>query len=124
MNHFKKTFSILALAILMLTSGCRKNDVTNADYEISIDETFQVELVSNPTTGYTWKWANEQFTSIVDTINWTYVPDAPELIGSGGKEVWEFRGIQTGIDTIKLEYCQSWDSSSTIESIHLVIKVN
>ena len=124
MNHFKKTFSILALAILMLTSGCRKNDVTNADYEISIDETFQVELVSNPTTGYTWKWANEQFTNIVDTINWTYVPDAPELIGSGGKEVWEFRGIQTGIDTIKLEYCQSWDASSTIESIHLVINVN
>jgi len=124
MNHFKKTFSILASAVLILASGCRKNDVINSDYEISVNETFQVELVSNPTTGYTWKWANEQFTNIVDTINWTYVPDAPELIGSGGKEVWEFRGIQTGIDTIKLEYCQSWDASSTIESIHLVINVN
>lgn len=124
MNHFKKNFSILALTVLILASGCRKNDLINADYEISVDETFQVELVSNPTTGYTWKWANEQFTNIVDTINWTYVPDAPELIGGGGKEVWEFRGIQTGIDTIKLEYCQSWDASSTIESIHLIIKVN
>ena len=45
MNHFKKTFSILASAVIILASGCRKNDVINSDYEISVDETFQVELV-------------------------------------------------------------------------------
>tara|TARA_Y100000991_G_scaffold34742_1_gene22996 strand:- start:3359 stop:3721 length:363 start_codon:yes stop_codon:yes gene_type:complete len=119
-----KNILIPILSSIILLSGCRKNDLINADYEISVDETFQVELVSNPTTGYTWKWANGEFTTIVDSINWTYVADAPDLIGSGGKEIWEFRGVQTGIDTVKFEYSQSWDAGSTIDSIYLVIKVN
>ena len=124
MNHFGRISLILASTLLIFTSGCKKNNRSNVDYEISVDEIFEVELVSNPTTGYSWKWTNRPFISIVDTIDWNYISATPELIGSGGMEVWEFRGIQAGIDTIKLEYRQSWDSSSTIESKHLLIQVN
>ena len=119
-----KNILIPILASIILLSGCRKHPELNADHEISVNEICQIELVSNPSTGYSWKWVNKEFITIVDSINWTYVAEAPELIGSGGKEIWEFRGVQTGIDTVKFEYSQSWDASSIIDSIYLVIKVN
>ena len=37
----------------------KKEDINNADYEISINEQFQVDFVSNSSTGYAWKWTNE-----------------------------------------------------------------
>lgn len=93
------------------------------DYEISINGEFQIELISNPTTGYSWAWVNKQTVDIVDTVDWSYIADTPVIAGSGGKEIWIFKGIESGVDSIKMEYCRFWDSNSTIDSKIVIVKV-
>jgi len=93
------------------------------DYEIAVNESFQLELDSNPSTGYSWKWTNKQSVSIVETLDEEYIPSAPALIGSGGKEIWKFKGLKGGTDTIKLEYCHSWDPKSTVDTKEITVKV-
>jgi len=93
------------------------------DYEISINGEFQIELISNPTTGYSWAWVNKQTVIIVDTVDWSYIADTPILTGSGGKEIWKFKGLERGVDSIKMEYCRLWDSNSTIDSKIIIVKV-
>lgn len=93
------------------------------DYEIGVNESFQVELDSNPSTGFAWKWINKDSVLIVELFDNEYIPNTPVLTGSGGKEIWKFRGIKSGIDTIKLEYCRSWDPASTVSSKAIVVKV-
>ena len=93
------------------------------DHEIAVNESFQVELVSNPTTGYAWKWTNKQSISIVDTFDHKFIPDSPDLIGGGGKEIWYFKGFKSGIDIIKMDYCRLWDLTSTVNSINIIVKV-
>ena len=93
------------------------------DYEIAVNESIQIELNSNPTTGFAWKWTNKDSVSIVDSTGTEYIPDAPALTGSGGKEIWKFTGLKSGTDTIKLVYCRPWDTASTSASKNIVIMV-
>jgi len=93
------------------------------DYEIAVNESFQVELDSNPTTGFAWKWTNKESVSIVDSTGTEYVPDTPALTGGGGKEIWKFTGLKSGTDTIKLEYCRPWDTTSTANTKNVTVKV-
>jgi inhibitor of cysteine peptidase len=122
-----KTLFISIFLVIVFCSGCilrnsKSNDI-KVDHEIAINESFQIELVSNPTTGYSWKWTNKQTVSILDTFDFKYICEKPELLGSGGKEIWIFRGKKCGIDTIKLEYCRSWEPNSTVSTKRIIVKV-
>jgi len=93
------------------------------DYEIAVNDSFQLELDSNPTTGYRWEWTNKESVSIVGTLDNKYVSGSPASAGSGGKEIWKFKGLMSGIDTIILEYCRSWEPNSTVDKKTITIKV-
>jgi len=95
----------------------------NPDYQIAVNESFQIELNSNPTTGYSWKWTNKTSVTIVETFDFQFKSDEPVLAGSGGKEVWKFKGVKSGTDTIRLEYCRSWEPNSTAASKNIVVTV-
>lgn len=121
-------FFIIVFFTIIFSSFCYEKDGSEiekarVDYDISINESFQLDLNSNPSTGYSWNWINKPLVTIVDTFNYAYTPDLPVIIGSGGKEVWKFKGINYGIDTIKLEYCRSWNKNSTIYKKNIVVRV-
>ncbi|MDV7185692.1 protease inhibitor I42 family protein [Lutibacter sp. TH_r2] len=123
----KSSFFALIL-LLTFFSSCEKDDTTenenvNTDYAISIDEEFNVELIANHTTGYSWEWTNSNKIDIVENTDKSYIIDNPELSGSGGKEIWIFKGVKKGLDTIKMEYNQSWTPDSTIDSKTIVVEV-
>ena len=121
---------ILIIAVFIFIrsmSGCeRQSNSVNikTDYEIPINGHFQLDLESNPTTGYSWQWENKSSVSIVDTFNFQYIPAKTGLMGSGGIEQWRFKGIKSGIDSIKLVYCRSWDSTSTVQTKTIVVRVD
>jgi predicted secreted protein len=123
-----KSLSMIMLAILLILAGCEKTQLDNSvnpkpDYEIAVNGTIQFSLSSNPTTGYSWNWSNKHIESKVDTFDHTFVPDKPILIGSGGREIWNFKAIKIGVDTIILDYCRPWDSNSTIQSKKIIVRI-
>jgi len=76
MNIFKQTigvFLVAGLAIcIMGQSGCPyipskpTPDENGTVKEIKVNESFVIKLVSNPTTGYSWKAAfDEEFLALV-----------------------------------------------------------
>ncbi len=93
------------------------------DYEIAVNDSVQIELDSNPTTGFAWKWTNKDSVTIVDTFDNQFIHKSPELVGCSGKEIWKFKGIKSGLDTIKMEYCRPWDLTSTVSSKTITVKV-
>ena len=123
----KPQLIIYLIAALVLNccsiENVKRSSAINADYEKSINEQFQIDLPSNPTTGYSWKWTNKRSVTIVDSIGYQYIPDNPTITGKGGKEIWKFKGKEPGIDTIKFEYCRPWDSKSIARSKIIIIKI-
>jgi len=123
-----KTISIIISIVLLLFLKCSKVDDIHSetrqfDYEVSVNEVFTINLVANPTTGYSWQWVNKQTVTTVDSIDFSYIVDRPGLIGGGGKEIWKFLGVKRGIDTLNFKYCRPWDQNSTVESRKIVINV-
>jgi len=119
-----KTPLIIFLVIITTFTSCKKeNNFIKPRYEISVNESLQIRLGSNASTGYSWQWTNKQSVDIVDTSGCTYIPDNPISFGSGGIELWKFKGIKKGKTTVKLEYGRPWDANSIVETKEIVIKV-
>jgi inhibitor of cysteine peptidase len=118
----KVAVSILALSLF----SCNTHKKAKTDYELSKNETFDVRLKSNPTTGYSWKWIKNNASKKVDSVLSTYIQDksAPGMTGVGGHEIWKFKGIETGVDTLTFEYCRSWEPNSTVETKKISVKIN
>jgi inhibitor of cysteine peptidase len=112
---------ITILAISLFSCNSQKN--IKADYEVNKNETFEISLKSNPSTGYSWKWIKNKNSKILDSISSNYIPTKVKegIVGSGGNEIWKFKGNNSGIDTLQLQYCRSWDKNSTIETKKFVV---
>jgi len=118
----KIVISVLAIGLF----SCNSQKEIKSDFEINKNETFEISLKANPTTGYSWKWKKDASSKLVDSISAIYTQDkaAEDMTGVGGNEVWKFKGKTSGIDTLTLENCRSWEKNSTIESKKFVVKVN
>jgi inhibitor of cysteine peptidase len=114
--------------IIVLATGlfsCNSQKGMQSDYEVNKNETFEVILKSNPTTGYSWKWVKNQSSKLVDSVSTTYTQDKAEsgMVGVGGKEIWKFKGKESGVDTLVFEYARSWEKYAAAETKKVVVRV-
>ena len=118
-----KKFVYYLFTISLLACNSQKDIKT--DYEIKANETFEIELKSNPTTGYSWKWVKNDSPSILDSVSATYLQDKAEagMTGVGGKEIWKFKGVKSGIDSLKFEYSRPWEKDAAAEKKKVIVKI-
>ena len=115
---------ILLLILLCIVTGCKTSSKTmKTDYSIKIGGKFEIELPSNPSTGYSWKWSNKDSVTVVESISSNYEASHPQLIGSGGKETCRFKWVKAGNEVIKLEYKRSWESQPAADTKEITVKV-
>jgi predicted secreted protein len=98
---------ILSLVAVLFTNCGKPNN--DGEYQISINETIDIELASNWSTGYSWYWVNKNDVSVVDTLKSVYIVDTTK-IGAEGIEVWSFIGKKKGKCTVTLLYKRFHDS--------------
>jgi inhibitor of cysteine peptidase len=83
---------------------------------------FEIELGSNPTTGYRWHWV-EQDTTMLSLEDREYQP-AAEKIGAAGIERFTFKTQNEGKTELKLLYRRSWeDKQAAMDSFVVNIVV-
>ena len=74
---------------------------------------FTISLDSNLTTGY--EWDIEYDSAKIDFKSKEYVPDFPQIIGSGGKETFYFEGLEIGRTRITFNYLRPWEQGKEPE---------
>jgi inhibitor of cysteine peptidase len=111
------------ITIFLFSCNSQKN--IKSDIEIRNNETFDISLNSNPSTGYSWKWVRKNTESKVDSISSIYKQEQsnPKKVGVPGKQVWKFKAKEKGIDTLTFEYCRSWEPNSTVETKKIIVKI-
>ena len=111
--------------IAIILFSCNSQKKTKSDIEIFKNETFDISLNSNPSTGYSWKWVRNNAQSKVDSISTTYQQAQfnPKMVAIPGKQIWKFKANEKGTDTLTFEYCRSWEANSTVETKNIIVKI-
>lgn len=81
--------------------------------EIQKGEKFQIDLDSNPTTGYRWDFETETDLLFLTRQNFESKSD---LMGASGIEIFEFSASASGKTTIKFFYHRPWEEGSIKEN--------
>ena len=122
-----KKLIVLPLIIIALLAVQKNNGASDkyetAYFEVAVDSTFKIELKSNHSTGYNWQWFTRDSTKIVNAIRPEYIMNNPNCDGCWGKEVWTFKGLETGIDTFDLTYCRTWEVNQWNDTQTIIVKV-
>lgn len=87
--------------------------------QAKLNQPFNISLDSNPTTGYSW---TVNFDShFLKEENESYRRSQPELIGSGGQQVFTFTPISIGKTTLSAVYKRPWENIAADERTFSII---
>ena len=114
--------SVLFLSALIL-GGCTPltsqeasvdvscNDFTKLQHiskevEVPVDDSLTVRLCSNSTTGFQWSEAAQisDQTVLQQTAHEFLPPEAKNVVGGAGEEVWTFKALKEGKTELSMEY--------------------
>ena len=76
--------------------------------EVRTGEKFGIKLLSNPTTGYSWRLRHTMEKGFCELLGKEFHPSENRPVGSGGEEIWFFRVTRAVKTTISLEYARPW----------------
>ena len=111
---------LLALAlVVMLLTACTAQvggiDLTETNHGQTIDatrnQTINVKLDSNATTGYKWNLVTEPNDTIVKLVSSKYNAPVGGGVGAGGSESWQFQTVGVGTTTLKLVYFRQFEGN-------------
>jgi predicted secreted protein len=107
---------IISSRIVNSTMENKKHDVENIVVEKG--QEFTISLESNPTTGY--QWIPMFNTSIINLISHSFQPSTTKLMGSPGTDIFNFKGINYGTESLKMVYKRSWEKMFAKEKVFVI----
>ncbi|MBP2201931.1 inhibitor of cysteine peptidase [Methanococcus voltae] len=91
--------------------------------ELSVNETYEIELEENPSTGYIWEYNYTKNDDVVKIITDNYFAPENDLMGASGTHKWKLNALKAGTATVEFEYSRSWEEGSTTKKVIYEFKV-
>ena len=89
---------------------------------VKTNETFDIVLPSNPSTGYRWQII-AQDANLVQSIEQTYIAGQPVMPGSGGMDVWTFTALAPGETTVQFGYFSPGNTMQPEETVIFTVRI-
>jgi inhibitor of cysteine peptidase len=123
---------ILLMFVLSLSSclvaGKTLTEKNNGDsINLKINDTLEIKLESNPTTGYSWFLSDNVDETIVSVTSPEFMESKKdeELVGAGGFEIFTIKAIAKGKIDIILNYERPWEEGvEPIETFEITISID
>lgn len=116
-------FCLAALIAALTSQNGNDSKCSTPSYVVKENETFKVELLSNPSTGYAWYIAKKGGSTGVDSVGHSYHVAYVGMPSTGGKETFEFKGVSKGISTLTLYYTRPWEKDKPAQVRKIVVEV-
>lgn len=103
--------------------ACLQKTDAEKTVAMSVHQEFEVQLASNPTTGYRWSWIAAD-SAILQMKKREYRSES-ELVGGGGNERFLFAAVSPGKTDLILVYHRPWEKPlAPVDSfiVHIVVK--
>jgi inhibitor of cysteine peptidase len=113
-------------SILLMSTIIPVASATVKTIHLKKGETVQVELPSNPSTGFSWAPSSlHSRNTMLEIEELPYQAQNTGLVGSGGRQVWNIAGKKRGTAHIKFEYKRPWEKGvrpAKIERFEFIIQ--
>ena len=112
--------AVMALGMVSGVSAAAPNNIVQIKHiNVQINDTFNIKLVSNPSTGYSW---NEKFNSSkIAMINNKFVPNTDKtLMGAPGMQEFTFKAVELGHTKIVMDYKCLWSDTDGKKIVYYV----
>jgi predicted secreted protein len=97
------------------------------DYSVPVGQTFILSLPSNPSTGYSWNFAQTYDDKLLElTADNAYLSEEDSghlTVGQGGRSYWKFKALLNGTTEINLQYARPWESRQPAQTFKVTINV-
>lgn len=102
----------------------KRLSVREIDRVLAVGETDTIELESNRTTGYKWHYSMDD-KGVVEVVSDEYqqYEHEEEVVGAGGRRIFEIKGAEEGTTTLEFEYSREWESGEPEKRESVRIKV-
>ena len=101
------------IAGIIVTSFVSAEEAVYSDpakmINVELCKDFTITLESNKTTGFGWDIATPIDEKVIKFIGCEYIAADTGLVGSGGREIWSFRGVCPGKTSISFKYIRQWE---------------
>jgi len=92
---------------------------------VASGDEFQIDLESNPSTGYSWSLELGPAASILTLQSSSYSVVETDLVGAGGIETFVFEAIGPGAAILRLEYVRPFDEMPVPERVvEFIVRVD
>jgi len=119
-----------AIMLLFCLNGCASGktltEKNNGDsINMKVNDTVEIKLVSNPTTGYGWFLGDSADSSIVSVDGPEFIESEKEenMVGAGGHEVFVIKAVSKGKASIILNYERPWEEEEPVDTFKVTVKV-
>ena len=93
----------------------RENNHIRNDFNIEVGDKIRLNLCSNPTTGFQWKYETIGKIVLKEEDHDFEEPKDENIVGASGMEVWTFEAIEQGSTEIRMEYTRLWEGGEQAE---------
>jgi predicted secreted protein len=87
------------------------------DISIKKNQEFMINLVSNPSTGYSWSVNDNYDKSVIGLVSNEFKSADTELVGASGHDQWIFNGLSNGNTKLEFTYGRSWEKDPAQENV-------
>ena len=132
MNKFFFISIISFLSVLMVQScDSQKTVLDNVPedklektYTVSLSDTLEIKLASNPTTGFSWNLTSKIKPRIVKELGNKYVEDnkSMSIMGMGGIDTWSFLPKKEGILFMNFKYTREDGKMDKEKFFKIIVK--
>jgi len=93
----------------------------NATAPIRVNETFQIVLEANPSTGYSWQVAGVD-TSLLQAGKVAFRRTS-KLLGAPEEQIIPFTALKSGDTTLNLSYARPWEKEARLQNFIMKVTV-
>jgi len=118
---------VLSLSSCMVTGRILTEKNNGDSLNLKINDTVEIKLESNPSTGYSWFLSDNVDEAIVSVTSPEFMESKKdkELVGAGGYEIFTIKAIAKGKTDIILNYERPWEEGiEPLEIFEITISIN
>jgi predicted secreted protein len=113
-ENIKNKKDDLTSKIVFVVNSTMGNNKQEQNTTVKKGDEFTITLESNPTTGY--QWIPMFNPGIISLVSHSFQPSS-RLMGAPGTDVFTFKAINHGTESLKIFYKRSWEKEPVKEKV-------